>query len=158
MYKMFPQAEARDSLKYPRSGFLELRDVVKEDELGRQTVLDTNGEECITVVKNGNATGVTIGRGSGIESFVREYDDNGIRSTSMQVAIYPYGQKDDAFSAPGDSGSVVVDGKGGIVGVIIGGAGQADSTDVTYLSPFYWVWERIKAVFPDAHLYPNTPG
>jgi len=69
----------------------------------------------------------------------------------MEVAIHPYSRKvGGTFSAPGDSGSIVVDGKGGIVGVIIDGAGQADSTDVTYLSPYYWIWEHIKAVFPDA--------
>ena len=121
-------------------------------------MLDQDGEECLLVIKNGNATGLTIGRLTGIESFTREIDAYDIRSTSMEVAIHPYSRKvGGAFSAPGDSGSIVVDGKGGIVGVIIDGGGQADSTDVTYLSPYYWVWERIKAVFPDAYLYPNTP-
>ncbi|KAF8329369.1 uncharacterized protein EI90DRAFT_3017168 [Cantharellus anzutake] len=38
---------------------------------------DVNGEECLIVVKNGNATDVTIGRATGIESFVREYNDCG---------------------------------------------------------------------------------
>ena len=52
----------------------------------------TNYATCstITVIKNGNATGVTIGRGISIESFVREYDDYGIRSISIEIAIYPY--------------------------------------------------------------------
>src|SRR5258708_22207192 len=141
--------------EYPLDNLLPLRDIVKEDELSRPTTLDAKGEECISVVKNGNSTGVTIGRGSGIESFVREYDDQGIHSTSMVVAAYPYSHKDHAFSAPGDSGSIVADGEGRIVGILTGGAGLTDDTDVTYLTPYYWVEERVKAVFPNAHLYPR---
>ncbi|KAI6117954.1 hypothetical protein F5141DRAFT_591568 [Pisolithus sp. B1] len=152
--KMYPHADARTSFEYPLGGLLQLQDVVKEDELHHATTLDVNGEECFIVVKNGNTTGVTIGRGTSTESFVREYDDYGVGSTSMQVAIYPYSHEDGAFSAPGDSGSIVVDGKGRIMGILTGGAGKTDSIDVTYLLPYYWVEERIKAVFPNAHLYP----
>ena len=137
---------ANGPFKYPCGGLLQLRDVIKEDEIRKPFMLGRNGEECITVIKNGSATGVTIGRGStSIESFLREYDDYGIRSTSMEIAIYPYSHEDGAFSAPGDSGS--------LVGILTGGADQTDSTDVSYLSPYYWVEERIKAVFPNAHLY-----
>jgi hypothetical protein len=72
----------------------------------------------------------------------------------MAIAIYSYSYQDGAFSAPGDSGSVIADANGRIVGILIGGAGQADSIDVTYASPYYWVEERIKKAFPDSHLYP----
>jgi hypothetical protein len=115
------------SFKYPLSGFLQLRDIVREDELRHPTMLDGNGEECLVVVKNGNATGATIGRATGIESFVREYNAHGIHSTSMELAIYPYSHsfEDGAFSAPGDSGSVIADPNGRIVGILTGGAGQA---------------------------------
>lgn len=145
---------ARNSFEYPFDRLLQLQDVVKEDELRHPTMLDANDEECIIVVKNGNATGVTIGRASGIESFVREYDGNDIRSTSIQLAIYSYSHKDSAFSAPGDSGSIIADGKGRIFGLLIGGAGESDDTDLSYASPYYWVDERIKEAFPNAHLYP----
>lgn len=153
---MQPHAESSTSPIYPLDGLLQLRDVVKEDELRHPTTLDANGEECLIVVKNGNATSVTIGRATGIESFIREYDENGIHSTSMAIAIYSYSQKDGAFSAPGDSGSVIADAKGRIVGILIGGAGKKDSIDVTYASPYYWIEERIKEAFPDSYLYPIT--
>jgi hypothetical protein len=133
---------------------MQLRGVAKEDELRHPTTLDANGEECLIVVKNGNTTGGTIGRAASIESFIREYDDCGIHSTSMGVAIYSYGYGDGAFSAPGDSGSVIADADGRIVGILIGGTGKADYIDVTYASPYYWVEERIKKAFPDSCLYP----
>ena len=155
MRKMLPHPEFCTSLKYPYQGLLQLH-IVKEDELRHPTMLDANGEKCIIVVKNGNTTDVTIGRATDIESFVREYDDNGIHSTSIQIAIYPYSQKDGVFSNPGDSGSVIADANGGILTILTGGAGQpeTDDFDVTYAAPYYWVHERIKEAFLDAPLYP----
>jgi hypothetical protein len=149
--------------RYPPDHLLQLQGIVTEDELRHPKMLDVNSEECLIVVKNGLSTGVTIGRSSGIESFVREYDKHGNHATSMELAIYSYShwQKDNtfaqAFSAPGDSGSIIADGNGRIIGLLTGGtAGKTDLIDVTYASPFYWVFnERIKASFPNAYLYPT---
>ncbi|THU87880.1 hypothetical protein K435DRAFT_821801 [Dendrothele bispora CBS 962.96] len=153
--KMHPHPEGRTSFKYPLGDLLQLKGVVQEKEIRQPTLLDANGEECVIVIKNGMKTGVTIGRGSGIESFVREYDDNGnIKSTSMEITIYPYNLKSGAFPAPGDSGSIVADGLGRIVGLLTGGSGKAEDTDVTYVTPYFWIEEQIKKAFPDSYLYP----
>ena len=74
---MYPYPKAGTSFKYPRSGLLQLRGVVKEKELRHPPMLDANGDDCLlassvpvldhTVVKNGNTTGVTIGRLTGIQ-------------------------------------------------------------------------------------------
>ena len=111
---------------------------MKEDELRNPVTFEPDGEGCLLVLKNGNTIGVILGRSIGIESFVREYDEHGIRSTSMEVPVYPYSHKDGAFSAHGDSGSIV-DGQGRIVGLLTGGIGSDDSIDVTYLTPYYWI-------------------
>ncbi|KAH9053775.1 hypothetical protein EDB87DRAFT_1704818 [Lactarius vividus] len=139
---------------FPIGGLLQVNGVVKEDEIRQPTQLDANGEECLLVIKNGKSTGVTIGRGTSIESFIREYDEYGTESTSTEVAIHSYSHKDGAFSASGDSGSIVVDGLGRIVGLLTGGTGSIDYTDVTYLTPYFWLEERIKQAFPDSYLYP----
>jgi hypothetical protein len=125
MEKMYPHPESRAQFKYPRGGLMQLRDFVKDGELRRPTMFDANGEECLIVVKNAASTGVTFGRANGIESFVRNYNKYGIHSTSMEIAVYPYSYKDGAFSA---------------VGMLTGGAGQTDSTDVTYASPYYFLY------------------
>lgn len=91
---------------------------------------------------------------TGIESVIREYGKYGLRRTSLEVAIYPYSHKDGAFSACGDSGSIVVDGKGHLVGLLTGGSGTTESTDVTYVTPYFWLEERIKQDFPGCFLYP----
>jgi hypothetical protein len=118
-------------------------------------MLDTNGEECFIVVKNGATTGVTLGRMTCIESFVREYKDYTIHSTSREIPVYSYSNKDRAFSAPGDSGSVVGDANSRIVGMLTGGAGLDDDTDVTYVSAYASLNECIKKAFPHSYLFPT---
>ncbi|KAI6118380.1 hypothetical protein F5141DRAFT_1187254 [Pisolithus sp. B1] len=151
--KMHPHPEGRSSYQYPLDNLLQVKGVVPEEEIRNPKQLDGN-EEFLPVVKNGKTTGVTIGRGTGIESFVRQYDNYGVKRTSMEIAVYPYSYRDGAFSAPGDSGSIVVDGQGRIIGLLTGGTGTSDSTDVTYLTPYFWLDERVKEVFPNSYLYP----
>ena len=50
--KMYPHAESRANFKYPRGGLMQLRDFIKDGELGRSTMLDANGEHYLIVVKN----------------------------------------------------------------------------------------------------------
>ena len=138
---------------------LRVNGILKEGEIRHPTSLDANREESLIVIKSGRSSGVTIGRGTGIESFIRVYDDSGIKSTSMAIAIYSYRYENSydkwIFSAPGDSGYIVVDGLGRIVGMITGGSGSTKRTDVTYVTPYFWIEEQIKKVFPDSHLYPT---
>jgi hypothetical protein len=154
--KMHAHPEGRSNFKYPIDGLLGVKDFVKESELLSPKQLDANGEQCLLVIKNGKSTGVTIGRATGIESFIRERDEYGLRRTSREIAVYSYDHRDGAFSATGDSGSIAVDGEGRIVGLLTGGSSRAvgyDAADVTYLTPYYWLEQRIKSAFPDIHLY-----
>jgi hypothetical protein len=153
MMKMHPHAETRTNFKYPPGGLIQLRDFVKYDELCHPTMLDANGEECLMVIKNGTTTGLTVGRATGIKSFVRQYKDYEIDSTSMEVAVHSYSNKDGPFSAPGDSGSAVGDANSRIVGMLTGGAGLTNRTDITYLSAYHSLNECIKKAFPNSHLF-----
>ena len=86
---------------------------------------------CLVVIKNGSATGVTIGRANSVMSYVRESLDDGSYQTSKEWAILPYDTKSGAFSAPGDSGAVIVDGYGRVGGLLTGGSGVMASTDIS---------------------------
>jgi hypothetical protein len=112
--RMYPDPATRTSFKYPSNRLLPLQGVIEEDELRRPQMLDDHGEPCLIVIKNSCTTGVTIGCATGANSFVREYFPNGRQETSMEWAILPYNHKSGAFSAPGDSGAIIVDGKGRI--------------------------------------------
>ena len=151
---MHPHPEGRSDFKYLPGGLLQVRGVIKDDEIRKPQHLDANGEKCLIVVKHGKITGSTLGRHNGIESFVRRYPEHGIKKTSIEIAVYPYSDKDGAFSAPGDSGAImiVVDRNGRVVGLLVAGAGAVEETDATYLTPYWWIEEQMK-VSPKSFLY-----
>lgn len=141
---------------YPYDRLLPLRDIISEDLMHRPDMSDYDSEPCLLVIKNGKTSGVTIGRTNGIFSYVRQYYDNHTHQTSIEWAILPYDHKSGPFSVPGDSGSVVVDGLGRIGGLLTSGTGKTESFDITYATPFFWLFPRIKANgFPHSHLYPS---
>lgn len=117
---------------------------------------DSDGEPCLLLVKNGNATGTTIGRATGIRSVVRKYEyfkDMLTEQTSMEWAIVNYSSKSEVFSKRGDSGSIIADTRGRIGGMLTSGTGKGEVPDITYATPFWWLLQRIRANgFPNAHL------
>ena len=133
---------------------LPLIGTITDDLMRNPDMWDSDGEPCLLVVKNGNATGTTIGRANGVFSIVRDYsNDMSIHQTSMEWGIINYGSESEAFSEPGDSGSAIANIRGRIGGMLTGGSGEGMSSDMTYATPFWWLLERIKANgFPDAHL------
>lgn len=103
--------------------------------------------------KHGLTTGTTIGRVNGLESFRRVDGHHGISNKSLEIAVLPYDKTHSKFSDAGDSGSVVLDRAGRIVGILTGGSGATDATGITYLTPYWWVEEQVKAKFPSCFLY-----
>lgn len=150
---MFPRPEDKAGYKYPRDGLLQANGVVKDKEIRSPQQLDANGYKCLHVVKNGRTTGTTVGRVNGLDSSTRVYTEYGIEQTSVEVAVLPCDRKRGAFSAPGDSGAIALERGGGIVGMLTGGGGATDETDTTYLTPYWWLDEQIKKVFPGNYLY-----
>lgn len=150
---MFPQAEDSKDYHYPEDGLLQAYGVVQDNEMRDPQHLDVHGEKCLLVVKHGMATGTTVGRVNGLESFTRIYTYPGINQTYMEIAVLNYGQPHGKFSSRGDSGSVVLDRIGRIVGIITGGAGPTGETDISYLTPYWSIEEQIKFKFPDSFLY-----
>jgi hypothetical protein len=151
--KMFPQPADQGDYNYPLDGLLQAHGVVPDEEIRNPQHLDVHGEKCLFVVKNGLATGTTVGRTNGLESFTRTIDEYGIKQTSVEIAVLPYDKKHGAFSDAGDSGSIVLARDGRIVGILTGGAGPTDGTDITYLTPYWWVEKEIKAKYPGCFLY-----
>jgi hypothetical protein len=130
--KMYPRDDGRTSFKYPAKRLLPLRGMISEELMRAPDMLDRNNEPCLIALKNGGTTGVTIGPATGIESFVR---DEITGNLSRAWAVYNYDNKSDVFSAPGDSGAMVADGFGRMGGMITGGSGKTETSDVTYVTP-----------------------
>ncbi|KDQ53459.1 hypothetical protein JAAARDRAFT_424691 [Jaapia argillacea MUCL 33604] len=134
--KMYPRDDGKTTFKYSRDRLLPLRGMITEERMREPDMLDHDNEACLLVIKNGNATDVTIGRATGIFSFVRD-DQTG--QESMEWAIYNYDNKSGAFSARADSGSIIVDGLGRIGGLLTGSTGKTETSDVTYATPMWWL-------------------
>ena len=150
---MFPQAVDRANYQYPRDGLLQAYGVVQDAEIRNPQHLDVYGEKCMLVVKNGSTTGTTVGRANGLESFTRIYGGYGIQFTSIEIAVLPYDKTHGKFSDNGDSGSIVLARDGRILVILTGGAGPTNETDITYLTPYWWIERQIKAKYPDSFLY-----
>ncbi|KAJ4501282.1 hypothetical protein C8R41DRAFT_892481 [Lentinula lateritia] len=150
---MFPTDDERTNYAYPKDGLLQVRGVIQLDDIYNPKHLDVNGEQCLLVVKNGLTTGTTIGRALGMESFTRVYKESKIEKTSIEFGVLSYGSTKGPFSAAGDSGSIVLDRNGDILGMLTGGAGTANRTDVTYVTPYAYLDKAIKKYFPDSSLY-----
>ena len=155
---MYPQPADQD-YQYPQDGLLQAYDVVQDDEMRKPQHLDVHGEKCLLVIKNGSTTGTTVGRTNGLESFTRTYEEYGIKQTSIEIAVFvlPYDKMHRKFSDLGDSGSIVLARDGRIVGILTGGAGPTDETDITYLTPYWWVEKEIKAKYPRLLPLPGRP-
>ena len=151
---MWPQPADSADYQYPPDGLLQAYGIVPEHELCNPQHLDVYNERCLLVVKNGMATATTFGRVNGFESFIRNYSEYGIKETSTEIAVLRYSKDYPRFSEPGDSGSIVLDRTGRIVGVLTGSAGPTESTDITYLTPYFEIHAQLTAKYPSIHLYP----
>ncbi|KAL6306401.1 hypothetical protein BKA93DRAFT_729418, partial [Sparassis latifolia] len=144
---MYPRINAPSDFDYPAERLLELRGILSAEEIRTPNNKDHKGDPMRYVIKRGLTTLTTIGCLSGFESHVRRYFALGSRD-SVEAAVYPYDNDSGPFSRGGNSGSIIVDALGKVVALLTGGMGPTDSSDITFGSPMYWLWEIIKAQFP----------
>ncbi|KAJ3917178.1 hypothetical protein F5877DRAFT_80177 [Lentinula edodes] len=153
--RCFPRIDATWHFRHPEGRLLPLQGVIPNSLMQDPDMWDSDREPCLLVVKNGHATGTTMGRANGPLSVVRTYTlDISTHHTSMEWGILNYDSKSEVFSKRGDSGSIIADIRGRIGGMLTGGAGRTPSSDLTYATPFWWLLERIKATnrFSQVHL------
>ena len=99
------------------------------------------------MVKNGLATGTTVGRVNGLDSFTRVYPEDRIEQTFAEVVL-SLDRKWGAFSTPGDSAAIVLERGVVIVGMLTGGGRATEETDTTYLTPYCGSMSRLGRPFP----------
>lgn len=139
--------------KYPVNGLLVLKGMLTADQLNNPTDLNLRGDRVRRVLKRGFATNTTVGTVSRFRSFVRQYLPTG-NQESLEVPILSHEQGKGAFSQCGDSGSLIVSTNGEFLAMLTGGTFYGnESSDITYATPFEWVWNLVEAEFPGANLY-----
>lgn len=107
--------------------------------------LDANEESCLIVMKYGNTTDLTVGRCAGLEAYI--CDDLG--QESIELAVYNYDLASGPFSAKGDSGSLIFDGLGRMVGILHSRLSRGTG-HVTFATPAWWIIEKLKVRYPHA--------
>ncbi|KAH7882227.1 hypothetical protein F5I97DRAFT_1990402 [Phlebopus sp. FC_14] len=155
----YPVAGGPTTLKYPEERKLKITGCATKDDLANPAEFDNEGQRCLKVGKDGNTTDLTVGRYSGLESFVQ----NPVGVESRELAIYNSGHKAiEVFSAKGDSGSLVWHMKEGdkayIVGQLHSGYNKGGSTSnhVTYCTPGWWLLAQTKKKYKHAVFFPEN--
>ncbi|KDQ59745.1 hypothetical protein JAAARDRAFT_127232 [Jaapia argillacea MUCL 33604] len=155
--------------KFPGNRLVPLQGQVPESDLVNPLMSDANGESCLIVFKNGPKTDTTIGKANNVSSYTRIYFASEYRESrewpviptnklaGSKTRFYHHPNKHSgAFSAKGDSGCCVADVSGRVGGIITGGSGANENSDVTYVTPISFIIEVLHSTkrFQHAHLYP----
>jgi hypothetical protein len=154
----YPVGGGPTTFKFPDEGKLRIWGCATKEDLAHPAEFDSEGQRCLMVGKDGNATDLTVGRYAGLVSFTQ----NDVGVESVELGIYNSGDKAiDAFSAKGDSGSLVwhmTNGEARIVGQLHSGCSKGGSTGnhVTYCTPGWYLLKQIKQRFPYADFYHTT--
>ena len=93
---------------------------------------DSNAEPCHIVMKDGNATDLTVERLAGLEAYL--CDELGVES--VELAIYNYDLQSGPFTMQGDSGSLIFNGEGQMVGILHSGIQNGVSNHVTFATRY----------------------
>lgn len=156
---MYPHPANPNSFNYPGDRLLRFTGTVSNEEMRSPppATKDQDNDPVIMVIKNGNTSGLTVGRLNDIRSVVRRYFKGQDGTMSKEVAVLPRTSKSRAFSAPGDSGSVVVDGKGRVCGILTGGDGATDVSDITFITPINFILARLRSEYGiNANIFPTV--
>jgi len=148
----YPQSGGRTTFEWPTNRQLRINSCLTRELLDVPDCFDSSGEPCLIVMKDGNTTDLTVGRYSGLEAYL--CDDLGIES--VELAIYNYDRQSDSFADKGDSGSLVFDGQGRMVGILHSGMPKSGSSHVTYATPAWWAIEQLKVKYPHADFNRTT--
>lgn len=139
--------------KYHEHGLLPLRNILTAKEVMNPNNKDSTGNPTRRVLKVGYMTGLTVGGLGKFKSFVRKYFPTG-NQDSVELPIFNHTGNSGSFSKGGDSGSLVIDIHGRPVALLTGESNTGtDGSDITYATPFEWIWQLVCREFPGAVLY-----
>ena len=134
-----------------------MRGCVPANLLASPDSVDGNGEPCLIVMKDGNATDLTVGCLTGTEA--NTYDELGIES--IELTIYNYNKDSGPFSIKGDSGSLIFPGDGCMVGLLHPRTLKGNICFLSYVTNAalaWWVLEKMKEQYPYADFWRETVG
>ena len=151
---MFPNVTDCHHYEYPEFGLLQICEVVPENEIIKPTQLNAKGNPAMAMVKNGRTTGTTVGWVNELKFLVCHYNNANLEFTSCELTIIAYGgSMHSTFSDSGDSGSIIIEQNGHIVGLLTGGGSLTNATNVTFATLYCVLEKHIKEALPGIDLY-----
>ncbi|QRV93325.1 hypothetical protein RhiJN_21343 [Ceratobasidium sp. AG-Ba] len=153
---MYPRSTNPPSFKHPGNRFLNFSGLIPDEQMAKhdKKTLDHNQDSDIMVIKRGSTSGLTVGRLNTLRSVVRHYFEGKPSQSSREVAVYPCDSESGAFSKPGDSGAVVIDGKGRVAGILTGGAGTTKTSDCSYVTSINFIIKRLQEHGYEPDIFP----
>lgn len=153
---MYPHPANLPSFKYPANRLLQFHGTLSDDEIRSHNPknVDKRGDPTIMVLKRGYGSGLTTGCVNNIRPIFRKAFKTKPEDYSREVAVLPRTSKSGAFSKDGDSGAAVISGWGAVAGMLTGGAGISEATDITYVTPIAFLLERLEALGFPANIFP----
>jgi hypothetical protein len=136
----------RQGFKFPADRMLKIDEALTRELLAKPDCLDENGGPMYVVGKDGNATGLTLGRYSGLEGYI--CDEFGLES--KEVVVYNFDMKSSNFSEHGDSGSLIWTGHGRMVAMLHSDMPRGMSSHVTFGTPMWWIIKQLLLRYPKA--------
>ncbi|KAL1749250.1 hypothetical protein HDZ31DRAFT_71061 [Schizophyllum fasciatum] len=150
---MYDRVDLPSEFKYPEDGLLVLKGMLTAEEINNPNSLSLQGDLIRRVIKRGSTTNTTVGTLTCFMSYVRKYFPTG-DIESLEVPILSHEHDNGTFSKGGDSGSLIVSALGQFVALLTGGTNKGtDGSDITFATPFEYVWELVKDEYPGANLY-----
>jgi hypothetical protein len=149
---MYPNPRNSD---YPGDHLLGLRGIITDEEMRNPTMYDQNNDPRIMAIKRGRTTGLAVGRANDTLSYTRNYlsdNDFGV----PRSGLFCPSTRGPASSLPRATQAVVVDGAGRTGGVLTGGGGTTDSSDLSYVTPIDFVLKIIRGNKFLAKAYPKS--
>lgn len=151
----YARADVPYILKHVEDGLLSLDGILATDQIINP---NPDRQQVRRVLKRGFATNTTVGTLTRFRAFVRKYKDGGTVD-SLEIPILSHEGDLGTFSKRGDSGSIIVTPTGELVGLLTSGTCSGPKgSDITFATPFEWVWELIKEEFPTANLTIDVPS
>jgi hypothetical protein len=154
---MYPNPANPHSFEYPGDRFHKCVGMVSDQEMYKPdpSTQDQDNDPTIMVLMNGNTSRLSVGRLNTIRPFVRTYFKGVPGAMSREIAVLPRNSKSGPFSKRGDSGSGVVDAKGRFCGVLTGGDGTSDLSDITFITSINFIVKRLQQCGFRPNLFPT---
>ncbi|CAE6503072.1 unnamed protein product [Rhizoctonia solani] len=149
---LHPRNDGQTKFKFPHDRQLRIQGCLTHQELCNPQNYDLDELNGLIFMKDGNTTDLTVGRYAGLPAYTCRL--SGAKST--ELAVYNYNDRSGPFSFYGDSGSLVFDGKGRMVGILHTGMPRGLSNHVTYVTPAWWIIEKIRLQYPNADFCRKT--